>query len=336
MNQLWAVVLAAGEGKRMHSELPKVLHSLCGRPMLSYITGSVSELTDNVLIVVGHGASQVRELYKNKYNFVFQEQQLGTGHAVLQSLDSLPSEGTLLILCGDTPLLTSQHLKSLISRHNENAVTVATTNLPDPSGYGRVIRDDRNRVKCIVEDRDASKQEKKISEINTGTYCFDLRLLREYLPRLSTDNTQQEYYLTDVVSLLYNDGYKTGVYVIDDNRVGLGINNRAQLAEATMLIREKINYRLMMQGVTMVDPGSTYIDHDVKIGPDTTLLPNCTIEKGTAVGKGSLIGPNSHLIAAKVEERAVIKQSYLEGVTVEAGERVGPFECRISGNSENY
>ena len=336
MNQLWAVVLAAGEGKRMHSDLPKVLHYLCGRPMLSYIAGSASELTDNVLIVVGHGASQVQELYKSKYSFVFQEQQLGTGHAVLQSLDSLPSEGTLLILCGDTPLLTTQHLKSLINQHKENAVTVATTNLPDPSGYGRVVRDDSSRVKCIVEDRDASKQEKKINEVNTGTYCFDLHLLREYLPRLSTDNAQQEYYLTDVVSLLYRDGYKTGAYVIDDYRVGLGINNRVQLAEAAILMREKINHRLMMQGVTIIDPGSTYIDYDATIGSDTTLLPNCTIEKSTAVGKGCLIGPNSHLISAKVKDSAVIKQSYLEGVIVETGERVGPFECRISENSENY
>ena len=335
MNQLWAVVLAAGEGKRMHSELPKVLHSLCGRPMLSYITGSASELTDHVLIVVGHGASQVREYYKNKYSFVLQEQQLGTGHAVMQSLDSLPSEGTLLILCGDTPLLTTQHLKSLISQHDKNAVTVATTNLPDPSGYGRIVRDDSNRVKCIVEDRDASNQEKIISEINTGTYCFDLHLLREYLPRLSTDNAQKEYYLTDVVSLLYKNGYKTGAYIIDDYRVGLGINNRAQLADAAMLIREKINHRLMMQGVTMVDPASTYIDYDVTIGPDTTLLPNCVIEKGTVVGEGCLIGANCHLRGVKVEEMAVISQSYLERVTVKARERIGPFECRISENSEN-
>ena len=335
MNQLWALVLAAGEGKRMNSELPKVLHSLCGRPMLSYITGSASELTDNVLIVIGHGATRVREFYKNKYSFVTQEQQLGTGHAVLQSLDDLPSEGTLLILCGDTPLLTAQHLKSLIEHHNENAVTVATTNLPEPYGYGRVIRDDSDKVKCIVEDRDASKQEKRINEINTGTYCFDLRLLREYLPRLSTDNAQQEYYLTDVVSMLYKDVYNTGAYLIDDYRVGLGINNRAQLAEAAVLMREKINHKLMMQGVTMVDPGCTYIDVDVTIGPDTTLLPNCYIEKGSTVGRGCLIGPNCHLKGVKVHENAVISQSYLEGVTVKARERIGPFECRISANSEN-
>lgn len=333
MNQLWAVVLAAGEGKRMHSDLPKVLHPLCGRPMLSYIAENAADLTRNILIVIGHGASQVKEFYKNKYNFVFQKQQLGTGHAVLQSLDSLPSEGTLLILCGDTPLLTTEHLKSLISQHNENAVTVATTNLPDPSGYGRIIRDDSNRVKCIIEERDASEQEKAINEINTGTYCFDLRLLRNYLPRLSTDNVQQEYYLTDVVSLLYRDGFKTGAYVIDDYRFGLGINNRAQLAEAAMLIRENINHRLMMQGVTMVDPGSTYIDQNVTIGSDTTLLPNCFIEKDTIVGKGCVIGPNTHLRGVKVEDKAVISQSYLEGVTVKTMEKVGPFECRISENN---
>ncbi len=333
MNQLWAVVLAAGEGKRMYSELPKVLHRLCGRSMLSYIAGSAAELTENILIVIGHGASQVRAQFQHKYKFVFQEQQLGTGHAVLQCLDSLPSEGTLLILCGDTPLLTKKHLKSLTKQHYNYAVTVATTILPNPSGYGRIIRDENRRVKCIVEDRDASEQEKKIDEINTGTYCFDLRLLREYLPRLSTDNTQQEYYLTDVVSLMYRSGYKTGAYVIDDYRVGLGINNRVQLAEAVRLMREKINNALMMQGVTMVDPDSTFVDHDVTIGPDTTLLPNCTLEKGTDIGRGCLIGPNSHLSGVKVKDRAVIRHSYLEGETVEAGAKIGPFEGRISANS---
>ena len=335
MNQLWAVVLAAGEGKRMNSELPKVLHPICGRSMLDYITGSAAELTDNVLIVIGHGASRVREQFKNKYSFVLQEQQLGTGHAVLKTLDNLPPEGTLLILCGDTPLLTSQHLDSLIKEHHDKAVTVATTILPDPSGYGRIIRDDSRRVKCITEDREATQEEKEINEINTGTYCFDLRLLREYLPRLSTDNAQQEYYLTDVVSLLYRDGYKTGTYVIDDYRVGLGINNRVQLAEAAMLMREKINKDLMMQGVTMIDPANTYIEHDVRIGTDTTLLPNTTLEKGTIIGKGCLIGPNSHLNGVKAEDKTVIRQSYLKEITVKAGKTIGPFECRISENSEN-
>ncbi|MGM0651425.1 MAG: bifunctional UDP-N-acetylglucosamine diphosphorylase/glucosamine-1-phosphate N-acetyltransferase GlmU [Bacillota bacterium] len=335
MNQLWAVVLAAGEGKRMYSKLPKVLHSICGRSMLDYITGSAAELTDNILIVIGYGASLVREQFKSKYSFILQEQQLGTGHAVLESLAGLPDEGTLLILCGDTPLLTSEHLDSLIKEHHGNAVTVATTILPDPSGYGWIIRDASRRVKCITEDRDASEQEKEINEINTGTYCFDLRLLREYLPRLSTENAQQEYYLTDVVSLLYRDGYKAGSYIIDDYRVGLGINNRVQLAEAAMLMREKINKDLMMQGVTMIDPANTYIEHDVSIGTDTTLLPNTTLEKGTVIGRGCLIGPNSHLSRVKIEDGVVIRQSYLEGVTVEAGKTIGPFECLISVNSEN-
>jgi bifunctional UDP-N-acetylglucosamine pyrophosphorylase / glucosamine-1-phosphate N-acetyltransferase len=325
MTELWALVLAAGEGKRMHSSLPKVIHPLCGRPMLNYILESVAELTEQILIVVGHGASFVQQALGDKWNYVLQQQQLGTGHAVMQALDSLPQEGTLLVLCGDTPLLESSYLFNLQQMHTGYAALVATTYLPDPAGYGRIIRGSDGLIESIVEERDASAEQKKICEINTGTYCFDLKLLRHYLPLLTTDNEQKEYYLPDVTALMRRDGHAVGAYLIEDSRVGLGINNRAQLAEAASLLRRRINNALMLQGVSIEDPDSAYIDYDTKVGVDTVIRPGCTIEKGTIIGNGCLIGPGTHLCAARIKDRVVIRQSVVEESTVENDTHVGPF-----------
>ncbi len=325
MEKLWAVVLAAGEGKRMRSRLPKVLHPICGRPMLSYILKSAVQLTDNVVIVVGHGASQVMETAGDQWQYVHQESQLGTGHAVMETLDKLPAEGTLLILCGDTPLLEAEHLKNLLQSKNKNAAAVATTVLQNPSGYGRIIRDDKGLVEGIVEDKDASPAEKQIKEINTGTYCFDLALLRQYLPRLSTDNAQNEYYLPDVLAMIYQDNLGIGAYCIEDYRVGLGINNRVQLAEAAFLVREKVNLKLMEEGVTIIDPDTAYIDCDVAIGPDTVIGPNCVIEGNTVIGELCRIGPGSHLVNATVNDRAIVEHSVIKNRTVTSGSGIAPF-----------
>jgi bifunctional UDP-N-acetylglucosamine pyrophosphorylase / glucosamine-1-phosphate N-acetyltransferase len=323
--ELWALVLAAGEGKRMHSSLPKVIHSLCGRPMLSYILESVAELTEQILVVVGHGASHVQAALGDKWNYVLQREQLGTGHAVMQALDSLPQEGTLLVLCGDTPLLESSYLFNLQQMHNGYAAVVATTNLPVPAGYGRIIRGQNGLIESIVEEKDASAEQKRICEINTGTYCFDLKLLRHYLPLLTTDNEQKEYYLPDVTALMRRDGHAVGAYLIEDSRVGLGINNRAQLAEAASLLRRRINNSLMLQGVSIEDPDSAYIDYDVKVGVDTVIRPGCTLEKGTIIGTGCLIGPGTHLSAALINDRVVIRQSVVEDSIIENDTHVGPF-----------
>ena len=325
MEQLWSVVLAAGEGKRMHSSLPKVLHNLCGKPMISYILGSAVELTNQVVVVVGHGASQVQEVLGKRWRYVVQEEQLGTGHAVAQALKCLPDEGTLLVLCGDTPLLETEHLRQLAARSEQYAAVVATTILPDPSGYGRIVRARDDLIERIVEDRDAGEEEKKIEEINTGTYCFNLKLLKRYLPLLTTDNIQKEYYLTDIVALMRTDGHLTGTYVISDHRVGLGINNRGQLAEAAGLMRAKINRALMLSGVTIVDPGSTYIDYGLEIGPDTEIFPNCLIENGTVIGNGCRIGPNAHLNNAVIHDGAVIQNSIVTGGVIEANQQVRPY-----------
>ena len=325
MKKLYAVVLAAGEGKRMHSRLPKVLHPLCGRPMVNYILESAVELTDYVLVVVGHGASQVKADLGDKWRYVLQEEQLGTGHAVMQALKDLPQEGRLLVLCGDTPLLEASYLRQFLEHHEEQAAKVATVKLPDPTGYGRIIRSSENMVDRIIEEKDASEEEKKISEINTGTYYFDLALLKNYLPQLTNNNIQKEYYLTDVIALMCRDGHRIGSYMIDDHRVGLGINNRAQLAEAAFLIRKRINQSLMLSGVTIVDPDTTYIDYDVKISADTEIRPHTVIESGTVIGSECRIGPGAHLRRAVINDRAVIEHAVVEDSVIESDHRIKLF-----------
>lgn len=335
MKRLYAVVLAAGEGKRMYSRLPKVLHTLCGRMMINYILESAAELTDHVLVVVGHGASQVKAALGDKWHYVLQKEQLGTGHAVSQALEYLPHEGTLLVLCGDTPLLEAGHLRQLLNHHDRQAAAVLTTILPDPAGYGRVIRGSGGLVERITEERDASEEEKRICEINTGTYLFDIELLRHYLPRLTTDNVQNEYYLTDVIALMTRDGHQVGAYLIEDYRVGLGINNRIQLAEALSLLRKRINDALMLKGVTMVDPDSVYIDHDVQIGPDTEIGPNCVIENSTVIGSECRIGPGAHLSRAVLKDRVSIRYAVVEGSVIETGSMIDAFTfTRLKENVE--
>lgn len=325
MDQLYAVILAAGEGKRMYSSLPKVLHPLCGRPMVEYVLENAAALTNQVAIVVGHGASQVKETLGVRWSYVLQEEQLGTGHAVMQAVKNLPGQGRLLVLCGDTPLLTVPELKLLLDKQENLAASVATTRMPEPKGYGRVIRDESGYLKEIIEDRDASSEVKKIDEINTGTYCFNLKLLKHFLPLLKTDNVQHEYYLTDVLSLMRREGHTSAIYTVNDYRVGLGINNRAQLADAEKIMRKRINTSLMESGVTMVDPENTYIDYSVKIGKDTVILPGSVLQQDTVIGPGCVIGPHAHLISAVVKDGAVIQSSFIKNMTVEEGEIIGPY-----------
>ena len=325
MKQPYAVVLAAGEGKRMHSVLPKVLHHLCGRPMIDYILESAAVLTDHVLVVVGHGASQVKAALGEKWRYVLQEEQLGTGHALMQALDDLPAAGKLMVLCGDTPLLEAGYLQNLLGYCDHRAAAVATVVLNNPAGYGRIVRNSDNFVERIVEERDATNNEKNITEINAGTYCFDLALLRHYLPRLSADNAQKEYYLTDVISLMHRDGHQVGAYQIDDHRVGLGINDRSQLAAAAAMLREKINDTLMISGVTIIDPGTAYIDYDVEIGPDTEIGPNCIIEAGTVIGSACKIGPGVHLRRAVIKDGVSLEQAIIEEAVVDSSSRIKPY-----------
>ncbi|MEW5785104.1 MAG: bifunctional UDP-N-acetylglucosamine diphosphorylase/glucosamine-1-phosphate N-acetyltransferase GlmU [Bacillota bacterium] len=334
MDQLWAVVLAAGEGKRMHSRLPKVLHQICGRPMLQYILESTMAVTEQIIVVVGHGAGSVRQELGSGWRYVFQEQQLGTGHAVACALPLMPDRGKLLVLCGDTPLLETRHLEQLLEEHSDNAVTLMTALLNEPTGYGRIIRDQNGHVERIVEEIDASPLEKKVPEINTGTYCFNLGPLKRFLPQLSADNAQGEYYLTDIIALLKEKGHKVGAYRVEDNRICLGINDRGQLAEAAALMRQRINHGLMQRGVTLIDPATTYIDYDVQIGSDTVIWPQTVIEGATKIGCACQIGPAVQLRASCLDDRVTLRQSVVEESIVETGAVIGPFayirpDCRI-------
>ncbi len=321
----WAVVLAAGEGKRMRSRLPKVLHPLCGRPMLSYILDSAKAVAEEVVVVVGRGAQQVQEVMGPHWLYVLQEQQLGTGDALRQALPLLPDEGQVLVLCGDTPLLGEGQLRRLSSIHGENAATVMTAVLPDPTGYGRVIRSGDGLVSRIVEERDASIDEKLVPVINTGTYCFDIKLLKHFLPRVSANNAQGEYYLTDVIALLSEEKHRVGSYQMDDYQAGLGINDRSQLADAAGIIRNRINRNLMLQGVTILDPGSVYIDYTVRIGADSVIWPQTVIEGDTEIGSACLIGPGVHVKNVRLGDAVILRQSVVEESTLEAGAKVGPF-----------
>jgi len=321
-----AVILAAGEGKRMKSALPKVLHPCCGRPLIDYILQSAAALTTDIVIVVGHGASMVKEQLGDQWRYALQAEQLGTGHAVLQALPLLPQEGRLLALCGDTPLIDEHVLKKLAATDGDQAAaTVATTIVPNPAGYGRIIRGSLGLIDKIVEERDATKAEKKICEINSGTYSFDLKQLRHYLPLLSNNNAQHEYYLTDLVAMMRDGGLKVNALVIDDHRKGLGINDRIQLAEAAALIRGEIMVKLMQDGVTIEDPASTWIDSGVEIGPDTVIRPNCIIESGTVIGAFCSIGPGVHLKRAVVGKRVAISYSVVEDSVVKDDAKLKPF-----------
>lgn len=320
----WAVVLAAGEGKRMRSRLPKVLHPLCGRPMLRYILDSADAVVEEVIVVIGRGAQQVQEAMGPRWRYVLQKQQLGTGDALMNALPLLPDEGQLLVLCGDTPLLDQGQLKRLLAVHSANAATVMTAVLPDPTGYGRIIQSGGEVIR-IVEERDALTGEKEVLEINTGTYCFDIKLLKQFLPRVSANNAQGEYYLTDVIALLSAEKNRVGSYQIQDPQAGLGINDRCQLADAADIIRKRINRQLMLQGVTIIDPNSVYIDFDVTIGVDTVIWPQTVIEGKTEIGSACLLGPGVHIKDGRLGDAVILRQSVVEGSTLEAGAAFGPF-----------
>ena len=322
------IVLAAGEGTRMRSATPKVLHALAGRTMLGHVLASAQALEpDHLLVVVGHGRDEVTATLTGKARAVVQETQDGTGHAVRVALDTLDGlEGTVVVVPGDAPLLTASTLSLLVDAHAraEAATTLLTAKVHDPAGYGRVVRDAAG-VTAVVEHKDADPQTLLINEIATSVYAFDAVALREALGRLTTDNAQGEQYLTDVVGLHRAAGLTVAAHVADDPDETRGVNDRVQLAELARLLRDRIVTAHLRAGVAVLDPATTWIDAGVEIEPDVTIAPNTQLHGHTLVRRNAVVGPDTTLTDCEVGAGASVLKTHATGARIGEDATVGPF-----------
>jgi len=323
-----AVIMAAGEGKRMKSAHAKVVHQAAGKALVCWVRDALDAAgaTDQVYIV-GHRQEEVREILGEDVAFVLQEKQLGTGHAVMQASHFLEGRsGCTLVLCGDAPLVTADTLRAVLDQFAKNhcAAIVITAEAPDPTGYGRIVRNHNGAVRAIVEHRDATIEQQAITEINSGMYCFDTALLLSALGKIGCRNTQQEYYLTDTVGILIDEGHRVETFqtVFDQT---LGVNDRAQLQEAGRILNSRILHRHMLNGVTIIDPATTRIDDSVSIGPDVIIHPCCSLTDHTTVGSESEIGPDTHLADARIGSHTRLNHVSAECCTIEDYTEMGPY-----------
>ena len=337
MNQLTAVILAAGEAKRMRSAHPKVLHALCGRPLIAYPVSAARALGARVVIVVGRAADEVRAAVSPEAaaGFVEQKERLGTGHAVLQAHVACgDGPGTLLVLPGDVPLLSEATLRRLVDHHVASgaAATLLTAEVPDATGYGRVVRE-QGRPVGIVEHRDTTPAQRQIREIGTSVYCFDAQRFWPALAQVTPENEQGEYYLTDVVGILSRQGQRLEAVITQDPSECLGVNDRKQMAELGGIMRRRILDRLMAAGVTVIDPATTYVDDTVVIGPDTVLHPGVILEGRTTLGAECVVNTGCHVTDTTLGDRVLLKPyCVLAASTVEEGAQLGPF-CHLRPQS---
>lgn len=324
-----AVVLAAGKGTRMKSDKPKVLHNICGKPMIDHVIDSIKGAgIDNIVVIVGHKGEEVQKSLGKRATIVFQHEQLGTAHALLQAHSVLEGfTGHILVVCGDTPLVSSSTLSKLVeeSKRTRAAAIVLTAFLDEPTGYGRIIRDSRGEIIKIVEQKDASPDELIIKEINTGIYCFAAEGLFEALSSLKSDNAQGEYYLTDVIAYYKNKVAKISTASVVDPVEIMGINDRKQMAFVESVMRVKIQERLMLSGVTIIDPNTTYINDSVIIGKDTIIYPFTILEGNTTIGRDCEIGPNTRLINVTVGDNTKIVESNIIDSRIDYNCDIGPY-----------
>jgi bifunctional UDP-N-acetylglucosamine pyrophosphorylase/glucosamine-1-phosphate N-acetyltransferase len=332
MAPLVTIILAAGKGTRMKSDLVKVLHPLLGVPMLSYpVDLSVTKLkAQKTIVVVGCQADRIKERFKGEpIEFVLQEEQLGTGHAVLQAIPLLQGfEGTVLILCGDVPLVRASTLRGFIEsfERDEAVLSVLTTFVEDPSGYGRIIRDDKGLLQRIVEEKDATKEERTIREINTGLYCVRAPFLREGLQGIGRENAQGEYYLTDLIEIARGKGFSCSAFRAEDSLEVMGINTRVDLATAHERLRQEKVRELMLSGVTVLDPSTAYIDRGVTVGKDTVLHPNCTLQGKTVIGERCVIESGVKISDSILGDEVTIRpHCVITESRLEDGVVIGPF-----------
>jgi bifunctional UDP-N-acetylglucosamine pyrophosphorylase/glucosamine-1-phosphate N-acetyltransferase len=328
MESVKTVILAAGEGSRMKSKSPKVLHKILGKTMIEHVIGaSLNAGSKSVCIVVGHMKDEVIAAVDYEgVTFAEQQQQLGTGHAVMTAKAFIGTSGTVLVLYGDTPLITGESLIRLINTHRQqkNEATFMTTVLKDPKAYGRIVRES-GQFQRVVEFNDANYEEKQIKEINAGIYCFEAKSLQAALEELKNNNSQSEYYLPDVISILMDKGHKISPLLFEDPSEFEKVNTKVDLALVTGIMQRRINKAHMLNGVDMLSPGTVFIDADVTIGADTKILPGTILESGTQIGEDAVIGPNSRIINSKIGTGCKVISSLVIDSVMEDFSDCGPF-----------
>ena len=327
--KITAILLAAGQGTRMKSSLPKVLHPIAGKPMIYHALQAIQKsTTEKPVVVVGHGADEVTKYLGDSAQTVLQEPQLGTGHAVMQAESLLKGKTDLVVVCyADMPLLRGETLQKLVEtqKNNTGPISLLTVINDDPRGFGRIVRRDDGTVESIVEEYVASPEQLKIKELNVGGYCFDAKWLWDALKRIPKNPKKGEYYLTDTVELASKDNLSVLATVMQDLEETIGINTRVHLSEVEVAMRKRINAEHMLNGVTLADPASTYIEADVKIGKDTVIMPNTYLHGKTETGESNVIGPNTIIRDTKIGNGCKVLASVLEGAVLEDDVDIGPF-----------
>ena len=326
--KLKTLILAAGKGTRMKSDMPKVIHKVNGIPMITKIIDTLSGLNpEESILILGHKKEEVLKVVGENCDYVLQTEQLGTGHAVIQAKEKLEGyDGDVMILCGDTPLLRESTLKSLYEYHKESGAvtTILTSIYENPFGYGRIVKED-GLVKAIVEEKEASEEIKKIKEINAGVYCFNSKELFKALDKIDNNNEKGEYYLTDVIGIQVSENKKVQSFILEDKMEILGVNSKVELAQAGKVLRDRKNRELMEEGVILIDPETTYVEESVKVGRDTVLYPGVVLQGKTVIGENCEIIGNSRIIDSVLGNNIRVESSVIEESILEDGVTMGPF-----------